>query len=876
MSGRKFSESLSVIAAKSCRSDKTRWLPFVVHAIDTTGIIEKLFNKWLPEHVRNELSTTAEFPKLIALLHDTGKITPAFQNKIAYNIEGQAELLHSNGLEITKTDDPSKSPHQVAGQAILEEYGFPREISVIVGSHHGKGDIEKAQNQIKIYEYNYFGYKCRQEKQWRSIWDEWISYSLNKTGFTLDTLPKPDVKSQMILTGLLIMADWIASNTDYFPYISIGDKFENIDTQRRIDEAWEKLNLPKVLELETCCNNPDVFEQRFLFSANSVQERIMEIASQNTMPGLYILEAPMGLGKTEAALSAAEILIDKFGSGGIYFGLPTQATANGIFSRIKAWASKCDTETHSIRLAHGMTELNKEYKSMFSGKASDSGDDNIIIHEWFEGRKQALLSDFVIATIDQFLLASLKQKHVMLRHLGLAGKVVILDECHAYDSYMNIYLDHTLTWMGAYNVPVIVLSATLPPRRRDEMIKAYLNLRKEPEIQNKADPMSYPVLTYASKNLIMQEALPCDIPEKNITVQWLEEESLISHLREKLSDGGCAAIIVNTVAYAQSLSKMLKTEMKDFEVICFHSRFIATDRANIEETLLKRVGKSSTSEIRNKLIVVGTQVIEQSLDLDFDTMITELCPMDLLLQRSGRLHRHNSRIRPNSCNKPVLAILKPSDEKRNNIYSEWILEQTAKYLPETLDMPSCIPFLVSKVYEEPVEKTENYKKYQYEIAQKEHNAEKFCIRSNKLGTSSNTLLPQFIDDEAGNSSEAEASVRDTEDTIEVLVLMKDKELESNYRLVSGKYTFNMTMDISENEALSIAHERLRLPLTFSQSHNWEKFRKASNFMPERWNEMKLLNGEFLLLLDYDMEAELIGKKLRYSNEFGLEEIKEEE
>ena len=111
MSGRKFSESLSVIAAKSCRSDKTRWLPFVVHAIDTEGIIEKLFSKWLPEHVRNELSTTAEFPKLIALLHDTGKITPVFQNKIAYNIEGQVELLHSNGLEVARTDDPSKSPH---------------------------------------------------------------------------------------------------------------------------------------------------------------------------------------------------------------------------------------------------------------------------------------------------------------------------------------------------------------------------------------------------------------------------------------------------------------------------------------------------------------------------------------------------------------------------------------------------------------------------------------------------------------------------------------------------------------------------------------------------------------------------------------------
>ncbi len=219
--------------------------------------------------------------------------------------------------------------------------------------------------------------------------------------------------------------------------------------------------------------------------------------------------------------------------------------------------------------------------------------------------------------------------------------------------------------------------------------------------------------------------------------------------------------------------------------------------------------------------------------------------------------------------------MKPSEEKRNKIYSEWILEQTAKYLPENLDIPSCIPFLVSKVYEIPGEETENYKKYQYEIAEKERKAEKFCIRSNNLGLCRYTLLPQFIDDEAGNSTEAEASVRDTEDTIEVLVLMKDKESESNYRLVSGKYTFDITMDISENEALLIAHERLRLPHIFSQSYNWEKLKKALNIMPDRWNEMKLLKGEFLLLLDYNMEVELIDQKLRYSNEFGLEEVKEE-
>ena len=869
---REFSKSLCNIAAKSCHNDRTEWLPFVIHAIDTAGIIKHLFNRWLPEQIRHKTLQVLKYPQecfeLSALLHDIGKVTPAFQGKISGSIEGHTELLHRSGLEISHQIEnyASKSPHQIAGQAILDEYRFPHEFSVVVGSHHGRGFTRM--NQFDSYPDNYFGYKKAQETQWRELWEEWISYSLDKTGFTIETLPKPDVTTQMLMTGLLIMADWIASNTKYFPYISIEDKFEDVDTQARINQAWDKLNLPGILELDTCCNSADIFRDRFVFSPNSVQESVMDFVSQNPYPGLYILEAPMGLGKTEAALSAAEILIKKYGAGGIYFGLPTQATANGIFGRVRDWASKCDTQMHSIRLAHGMTELNQEYKAMFKGEAADSGDENIIVHEWFEGRKQALLADFVIATIDQFLLASLKQKHVMMRHLGLAGKVVILDECHAYDAYMNIYLDHTLTWMGAYNVPVIVLSATLPPQRRIELIKAYLNLNKAPEFRNKAALTSYPVLTYASKEYTTQHVLPSEIDEKHVKIQDIDEDALATYLKDRLRDGGCAAVIVNTVAYAQKLSKMLEAEMNDFRIVCFHSRFVATDRAEIERDLLKNVGKTSSSETRNNLVVVGTQVIEQSLDLDFDTMITELCPMDLLLQRAGRLHRHR-RTRPGSCDKPVLAILHPSEQKRNRIYSAWILEQTQKYLPEELSIPSCIPILVGKVYERPDEQTESYKKYQYDIEVKKHNAEKFCIRSNMLKQHSKNLLTHFINDEAGNSTEAEASVRDTEDTIETLVLARDKNVATCYKLISGEAAFDTTMNLSDSEALLVARERIRLPMFFG---NWNDIENELAKMPPRWKDAKLLKGESLLLLDSNLELEICGRKLCYSKDFGLEII----
>lgn len=855
---------LTALAAKSDRSDKTNWLPLTVHAKDTAGVIRKLFSLWLPDQVKKELIKNIQpqpkidclenFCELLALLHDVGKITPAFQNMIARNIEGHEERLLALGLDISgKFGEASKSRHNVAGYVILKEiHKFPSEIAVIIGFHHGRTDLS-LDNQLTVFSRNYYG---KNRKLWRELWNDWISYSLEKTGLTLETLPKPNVKAQMILTGLLIMADWIASNTYYCPYD---------DSAERIERAWKRLGLPKILEIENCCKSPDIFSKKFGFDSNSMQRQMMEIVSKNPRSGLYILEAPMGLGKTEAALSSAEILINRMGSGGVYFGLPTQATANGILRRIRDWASKCDTELHSIRLAHGMTELNEEYKAMFHGNASgvSEDDDNIIVHEWFEGRKQALLADFVIATIDQFLLASLKQKHVMLRHLGLSGKVVILDECHAYDSYMNVYLDHTLTWMGAYGVPVIVLSATLPPQRRDDLLRAYMNKPGKLEYDCAS---SYPVLTSAIDGKVTSTALDCDVAAKKISVEDVDEENLAGYLRDKLRDGGCAAVIVNTVAYAQELSKMLMGELEGFRVVCFHSRFVATDRSKIETKLLESVGKSSTKNLRDKLVVVGTQVIEQSLDLDFDTMVTELCPMDLLLQRSGRLHRHK-RERPSMCVEPVLAILRPLKARRS-IYDEWILQRTQKFLPNVFVVPSDIPELVSKVYAEPdiSEQNEAYEAHCFKKRKKQDKAEKYCIHSNMLDQTNKKLLTRFLDDEVGNSLEAEASVRDSDETIEVLVLQKISP--DSYGLLSGKADFNTTSELSEDEAKLIARERLRLPQFFSEKYN--EVTQELSVIPRRWKSSRLLKDELMLVLDDRKEAELFGKKLHYSKEFGLE------
>ena len=873
-----------------------------MHSADTAGVMEYLFNQWIPESLRTYISfnlskkcsdrektyqIASNYCLLLALLHDIGKMTPAFQYKITRNIDEHQELLESAGIPVSGIPYAEKSPHNIAGQAILEEYGFSHETALIIGAHHGKPS-RNADDQIEMYPANYFGKKSAQKQQWKNLWKSWIDVSLQYTEFSsVESVPVPDVKLQMLLTGLLIMADWIASNSEYFPPVEIHSVYDEKQYQKRIRKGLNAVSLPEYLEFPYTDDFRQMFEERFSTSSgimhpNTVQQAFMEIVSEVSEPGIYILEAPMGIGKTEAALAASEILGAEFGFGGIYFGLPTQATANGVFKRIYNWAENLSSDgKHTIRLAHGMADLNDSYQEIFHGKAEDSGDENILVHEWFEGRKQALLSDFVIATVDQFLLASLKQRHVMLRHLGLVGKVVIIDECHAYDAYMNVYLDKTLTWMGAYHVPVIILSATLPPKRRMEMLRAYLcfNPKKEISIQNACEPFAYPVITWTDGKTVRQKYVPLDTVSTMVQVQKKDSSELIALLSNTLSDGGCAAVIVNTVDYAQQLSKEIAEAMPEYSVICFHSRFISTDRTRIENEIFRRVGKNSTPIDRNKYIVVGTQVMEQSLDVDFDFMITELCPMDLLLQRAGRLHRHH-RNRPEKLQQAKLIVLFPDAERRKMtgevIYTEWILQKTEEFLPEQLKLPDCIPELVSNVYAEPTLEKQNeaWQTFCLKRSNKINGARKYCIQSDSLN-SSYYSLEDFLNNEVENNARAEASVRDTAETIEVIALQKISENQWGLLSKENAITFSVTSGLSEEEAKMIARQKLKLPYFFSHFCFGDTI-KALTALPERWRDSAWLKDELFLLFDENFQAELLGKVLHYSEQYGLFLLKDEQ
>ena len=342
------------------------------------------------------------------------------------------------------------------------------------------------------------------EGQQKSI----INWALNENGFNnIEDLPKINQIGQIILTGLVIIADWIASNDEYFPLINISEDF--VDNTKRKENGWSKWFKTYVWESDSKIDDvKGIYKSDFGFNPNDIQEKLFDIISNIEKPGIVVIEAPMGIGKTEMALVSVEQLVNKCKKSGMFFGLPTQATSNGIFTRVKDWLSKVcegkdEIEKHSIKLMHGKAELNEEYTKIKQSTYNDTTD--VIVNDWFSGRKKSMLDEFVVGTVDQFLLASLKQKHFMLRHLGFSKKVVIIDEVHSYDVYMTEYLKRTLNWMGAYNIPVILLSATLPVEIKEKLIEGYLKPLYKKKIDIKYNKnLNYPVITYSDANKVYQ------------------------------------------------------------------------------------------------------------------------------------------------------------------------------------------------------------------------------------------------------------------------------------------------------------------------------------------------------------------------------------
>ena len=978
-----FDEGLMCIWAKKRETNgQFFWLPLKQHLEDTANVIEHLWCRWLSEGQRNFISagitsssqisfdgeeqqqknnakTAKNLAIFLAAIHDIGKATPAFCAKKGFANSPYLDSILLDKLEdigfadirCFNDKDASKSPHNIAGQYLLNQHHIERDISSIIGAHHGRPVDDRPgfsadKNYLKqgAYLKNYYqNTESESEiyKKWDTLQRQVLDWALERSKFnSVKELPAVSQSVQVLLLGLLTMADWIASNEEYFPLINI-EQYEVDNNFTRINGyfKWAKSDVWKPKEIKNVSKR---YKARFgseskpEFKPRDVQKSMAETVMNTKEPGIFILEATTGIGKTEAALIAAEELACKTGRSGLFFGLPTQATSNGIFPRIVDWMNKlekqemaqndkidkcddlyeCEMEEHykSIRLCHGKAYLNDVFRSLASSINVDESENGIseseiIVNQWFSGRKTAVLDDFVVGTVDQLLMMSLKQKHLALRHLGLSKKVVIIDEVHAYDAYMSQYLKRTLQWLGAYKVPVILLSATLTAQSRMELLNAYQsgrakNITDDLELkrfkENKANIQlisdQYPIITYTDRYEVKQKAdFPKDA-DKEIRVRRISDDNLIALLNDFNKQGGVIGVIVNTVKRAQLIGSQLLEIFGDETVDIIHSAFIATDRATKEEKLLKTIGKDG-DRLKFK-IIIGTQVLEQSLDIDFDVLITDLAPMDLLLQRIGRLQRHD--IHRDICYKePTVYLMGLSeslefDKGSRIVYGDYLLTKTQYYLPDTdvIKIPGDIPELVNKVYASedekmniPVDLKEKYSEFKNEYEGKieslKENAMAFQlssptkISSSSQNNSTRSATKKSLFDWLNNyitvdiDEKASAKVRDTEDTIEVIAV---KKIDSGYGF------FETDEDISgrveeDSIAKELAKQTFTLPKLLSKNYNIDDTIKEleeynSNNLRE-WQTSTWLKGSLGIIFDENDEFELGGVKLQYSEKLGV-------
>jgi CRISPR-associated endonuclease/helicase Cas3 len=663
---------------------------------------------------------------LLIACHDLGKGCPGFQCK----------WKNLSGLDAGASPDTTVNHafvSQVELLSLLIELDWPKDAAELVadavGCHHGE---RASPTTLTNLEGNR---RALGKPEWqvarRAIFKALIEVFAPTEPPIKATLSGPDF---MLLAGLTSFADWIGSNEQYFPFGTPEDcdDLPGWFKARRECNAEEALNKTGWLARLPLATAPRAFDAVFGFAPRPLQQAMVDALDTISEPAIFLVEAPMGDGKTEAALYAHLELQRRLGHRGLYVALPTKATGNAMFGRVLKFlrSQKCDRPL-DLQLLHGGALLNDDYQQLKPGGIFDATTGGEVrAGEWFTHKKRALLSEYGVGTIDQALLTILPVRHQFVRLWGLANRVVVFDEIHAYDAYTGTLLLHLLRWLLALGSSVVLLSATLPPQIRRQL--AELTGVQPPEQE-----AAYPRLSvYQNGQAVQQIPFAADHARRlSLTISPVTADlpAIKTALDERLVPGGHALALLNTVQRAQALYRdygageplivdgvsVGKRLADSTEIYLFHARFPADQRQRREDAVLKVFGSPVKGEagIRaGRKILIATQVAEQSLDLDFDLIATDLAPIDLLLQRAGRLWRHRRAARPLA--EPVLIVAGLAEDPPPSfgkplwwgaVYREDVLLRTRSLLRDkpALHLPDEIDTLVATVYEEEIGVTES-------------------------------------------------------------------------------------------------------------------------------------------------------------------------
>lgn len=972
-----------------------RWLPLWLHLLDSAAVAKHLAHMWVAPTIGDllerefafsstGLSPLDEFCLLtswLAGVHDIGKCTPAF----SVQVPSLDDRMRETGLRHEPVDplERRKVPHALAGQKILEgwlgkihgwERGPAKALASVVGAHHGVPATTASLTQGFAGHEHLLG-----DEAWADAQHELLGLVTARTGTEplLDSWSKRAWSQPFLveLSGLVIVADWIASCEDYFPHMHFDESgaefFGPASHARRARSGIARLEIPSPWRPRDEGKTPDaLLASRFDLPpdclATDSQQRAVEAARTMGLPGLLIIEESTGGGKTEAALMAAEILAARLGRAGVLFALPTQATTDAMFARELDWLARIEDSyasggspsTFAVSLQHGRARLNQEagrlrrkgweiHDRLLGGlggddpeqtglEPTDIGRDeeasdhvptdtdhlraDLAILSWFNGRKKSMLSDFVVTTVDHLLFAAMCSPHLALRHLGLSRKIVIVDEVHSYSTYMNVYLDRALTWLAAYEVPVVLLSATLSETRCAAMVNAYqrgLRLaagRKVPKGRKTpkgSSPESistpFPCLVTADADNVGVVATRASGRRSDIQLRRLEEDHDLSLLlNEALSDGGCALVVRNTVRRAQETYEQLRGAFGE-DVSLNHARFTIADRLAKDSELLHRFGPLRKALNRPyRAIVVATQVVEQSLDVDFDLLITDLAPVDLVLQRMGRLHRHE-RLRPDrpdrlatpTCYIDQLPTADGADPMIEpgamRIYGEQDMLRTAVALNRVLSgkgiirVPDDVHELIEAVYAPEAmmpplwqDAAERARAKACQQDQDKHAAAQGFLLGEPKRSGRSASLVDWLDVTANDDEEkGRAQVRDGEDSLEVILVDVhregcQREIRTLPTAPGAPGVIVPTDRVPGREVVrAMVMSMVRLSPKFTNPRRIDAtIAELGKYVVLAWQDDPELRGQLFLPLE-EGRAELIGITVEYDSSTGLKEVPSE-
>lgn len=910
--------------------------PLICHMIDVAMVTRTMWHEALTPALRWKLTEgigieadDAEFwIPFLAGLHDIGKASPGFQAK---DSRSQSRLAAAGFRTESDADDPG---HGIIGALVIPEilrtdFDVPPQIAIAlataIGGHHGRFP-----HPLKIQCHN--NRHARGGRRWDTARLALARDLAETLGYTNQAAPQQAGHATvMVLAGLVSVADWIGSDERFFRYAASNDQSmpelaslagyaERAETQART--ALEKLGWLGWKPASESLPFTSLFPA-LPGSPRPVQTRIAELPGIDQAPGLVIVELPMGEGKTEAALYLADRWGVTLGQRGIYIAMPTMATANQMFSRVHEYLTHRYPESEiTVQLLHSHAALASDLEALEPGEPvvtpsniESDFDQNgselaIAAGEWFTRRKRGLLALFGVGTVDQSFLAALQIRHVFVRLFGLAGKTVIFDEVHAYDVYMSTIFKRLLEWLAALGSSVIILSATLPDDRRGALINAYARGAGRP-LAKEVSAGAYPRLTWfgadgaGAESVAVSEQAKRTLTVARVDGQLPDDASgsceLGARLEAALADGGCAAVICNTVNRAQQVYQALKPYVDRTasdgqpELDLFHARYLFQDRMIREQQTLVRFGKpdgtvtmgdGTTAKVRRpeRAVLVATQVIEQSLDLDFDLMVTDMAPVDFLLQRSGRLHRHERPPRPEGLQEPVLWICEPRIDERGipdfgqsneAVYDKHVLLRSWLALQgrTTIRIPDDIGELIEAVYDEracpeDLDATqraiwdETREAYLSQCAEEEREATKRWLGwPGSKGSVTELMSDPREEDAPDFHREHQALTRLIEPSVSVICLYGTEQHATYDR--AGQQAVPTGRSLTARDAKRL----LMRSVTLSDRRIVRALIQQD--VPARWQRSSLLRHHRRVLLDERDRAVIGGYQLRLDDELGL-------